>query len=109
MLAKKYRFKNFDFEKFRNSKKIQNSLFLIRKIDSENEEKKFAVTTNNKEFKKAVLRNKIRRKIFEIIRLNLEKIHPGYYLINVRNKEALKMNFKEIEKILLQLFSRLNA
>jgi ribonuclease P protein component len=98
MLAKKYRFKNFNFQLFLKGEKKQNSLFLIYRMNN-NQEKKFAVLAKRKLFKKATERNKIRRQIYNIIRNNLENIPAGYYLIIPLKKEK----FKQIKESLLEI------
>jgi ribonuclease P protein component len=103
MLSKKYRFKNFDFRKFQKSFKISDDIFILMKINPENNTKKFSVVVDKKNIKKAVIRNKIKRKICEIIRLNLDKIPIGYYLIKVR-EDISKEKFKDLENKLINLF-----
>jgi ribonuclease P protein component len=103
MLSKKYRFKNFDFGKFQKSFKISDDIFILMKIDPENNTKKFSVVVDKKNIKKAVIRNKIKRKIYEIIRLNLDKIPIGYYLIKIK-EDISKEKFKDLENKLMNLF-----
>jgi ribonuclease P protein component len=104
MLPKELRFKNFNFNLFfKEGKKVKNKYFLIYKI--ENKEKKFSVNVSEKVSKLAVFRNKIKRQIYEIIRLNIEKILPGYYLIIVL-PEIKNIKFKEIEYNLISLLNK---
>lgn len=54
--------------------------------------------------KTAVGRNRIRRRIYEALRLNMEDIPKKTdYVFVVYSKDFLKMPFKEIEKILGEL------
>ena len=50
--------------------------------------------------KKAVLRNKIKRQIREVLRLALQKneIMPGYYLLFIAKKDIVGKKYSEIEK-----------
>ncbi len=50
--------------------------------------------------KKAVVRNKIKRQIREILRLSLQKneVIPGYYLLFIAKKEAVGKEYLELEK-----------
>jgi len=105
MLSKKYRFKNFDFKKFQNSFKISNNFFILMKIPSEDNIPKFSVVVDKKNIKKATVRNKIKRKIYEIIRLNLEEIPLGYYLIKVK-KDISKEKLEDIKSKLMCLFKK---
>jgi len=102
MLAKKYRFKNFNFQKLINQgQKAKNRYFLIYYLKNENQ-KKFAVLVKKDYSKKAVIRNKIKRRIFEILRNNLNKINNGYYLIIVF-KECQFLKFTELQNELLKI------
>jgi ribonuclease P protein component len=108
MLSKKYRFKNFDFRIFQRPFKISDNIFILMKINPENNIKKFSVVVDKKNIKKAIIRNKIKRKIYEIIRLNLNKIPTGYYLIKVK-EDISKEKFKDIENKLINLFKNVSS
>jgi ribonuclease P protein component len=102
MLPKKYRLSNFDFKKFFKKEKISNSIFRIYRIESKDGIPKFSVQTN---VKKSVERNKIRRRIYEILRKNLSKI-PIYYYLIFANEKIKNLKFNEIEEKLLKLITR---
>lgn len=62
------------------------------------------VVVSKKVEKTAVGRNRIRRRIYEALRLNMEDIPKKTdYIFVVYSKDFLKMPFKEIEKILGEL------
>ena len=62
------------------------------------------VVVSKKVEKTAVGRNRIRRRIYEALRLNMEEIPKKTdYVFVVYSKDFLKMSFKEIEKILGEL------
>ena len=101
MLPKNLKLKKFDFEQFfKIGEKLRNEYFLLIKIKSH--EKKFSVIPSSKEFKKAVERNRVKRRIYEIIRLNIDKIPKGLYLI-LPNKKTLNISFEELAKNILEL------
>lgn len=102
MLPKKYRFYNFDFKKFLDGNKRANEYFKIYKLDSENNISKFSVKVN---CSKAIDRNKIKRRIFEIIKQNLKNINPGYYLI-LANCKCKNTSFKDLETKLLNILNK---
>jgi ribonuclease P protein component len=102
MLPKKYRLSNFDFKKFFKKEKISNSIFRIYRIKSEDGIPKFSVQTN---VKKSVERNKIRRRIYEILRKNLSKIPIYYYLIFADGK-VKDLKFKDLENMLMKLITK---
>jgi len=107
MLPKKYKLKKIDFENiFKVAKKFNNEYFVVLKANKL--EKKFGVFPSLKEFKKAVERNKIKRRIFEIIRLNFDKIPLGWFLIFPK-KNCLKLNFEELKKKLLEIIINIKS
>ena len=67
---------------------------------------RIAVVVSKKIEKSAVKRNKIRRRIYEILRLNLEKIpEKTDYIFVVFSKDVEKMSFSELESLLGELVS----
>ncbi|MBR3228935.1 ribonuclease P protein component [Candidatus Saccharibacteria bacterium] len=65
---------------------------------------RFAVVVSKKVEKSAVGRNKIRRRIYEILRINLDKIPKERdYIFVVFSKDVMKMDYKELEKIVGEL------
>ncbi len=67
------------------------------------------ISVGMKVSKKAVLRNKIKRQIREILRLSLQKneIIPGYYLLFIVKKEAAGKEYGEFEKEVHCLLSKI--
>ena len=55
----------------------------------------------------AVVRNRVRRRIREIYRLNKPKMVPGYDIIVVARVRAGRAPYREIERSLLQLADKL--
>ena len=65
---------------------------------------RIAVVVSKKVEKSAVGRNRIRRRIYEALRVNFEDIPKKQdYIFVVYSKELLKMPFGEIEKLLGEL------
>ena len=66
-----------------------------------------AVVVSKKVEKTAVGRNKIRRRIYEVIRKNFELIPKEQdYVFVVFSKEVLDMSFSELEKSLGELVAK---
>lgn len=65
-----------------------------------------AVVVGTKISKKAVVRNRLRRQVREVLRLNLAKLKPGYDLVLIVKKEALKQEHKTLEKDVLTLLKK---
>lgn len=57
---------------------------------------------------KAVTRNKVRRRLREIYRLNREKLRPGYDVILVARSRAAFTPYKELEEAYLSLLQKLD-
>ena len=87
MLSKKNRLKkNKDFNKiFKKGKKINEEVLLLIILKNNLKETKVGVVINKKVSKKAVIRNKIKRRIYNSIRNKLPEIEKGFdFLIIVR-------------------------
>jgi ribonuclease P protein component len=54
-----------------------------------------------------VQRNRIRRRIKEIYRLNEEKLLPGYDIVIVARMKSRFSSYREIEGSILSLFGKL--
>ena len=65
---------------------------------------RLAVVVSKKVAKSAVERNRIRRRIYEALRVNFEHIPKSKdYIFVVFSKDVMKMPFGELEKILGEL------
>ena len=65
-----------------------------------------AVVVGTKISKIAVVRNRLRRQIREVLRLNLDKLKPGYDLVLIVNKKALNKEYSELEQDVLKLLKK---
>ena len=115
MLKKQYRLtKNKEFEAVSQSKKSGYTPVLMFKFIKNNlSYSRFGFVVSNKVTKKAPQRNLIRRRIREIIRLNIKKISRGYDFIiivspKIINKEGKVLPFSEIEKYVINAFKKAN-
>ena len=68
---------------------------------------RFGVTVGTK-IGGAVQRNRIRRRLREIYRLNEDKLSPGYDIVIVARMRSRYAEYKEIESSVLYLFGKLN-
>jgi ribonuclease P protein component len=82
---------------------IGSPAFGVLVLKKEDEEKKFGFIISKKVSKKAVDRNKIKRRIAEVIRKNLEKFEPGIRIIFLAKKETLNKKIEEIENEIKKL------
>ena len=102
-LPSKYRFSSSDEikEVFKRGKSLDSGFFQIRFIPAARGLKKFAFIVGLKVSKKAVIRNRIRRKISEIIRINISKIKPGYLIAILAKSQAANEEPKSLEENLM--------
>ena len=81
--------------------------FLFLKIKKNNfGKKRFGFIVSQKVSKKAILRNRIKRKLREIIREKLPSIKPGIDGVLVAQPGLEKKDFSEIKETINSLFKR---
>lgn len=106
MLNRNYRFHSrggvrYVYQKGKTIRKPKMSLVFVENTRGFT---RIGVVVSKKVEKTAVGRNRIRRRIYEALRLNMEDIPKKTdYVFVVYSKDFLKMPFKEIEKILGEL------
>ena len=108
MLAKKYKIaKKKDFERIFKQGKYYHQDFIGFKINKNNLEfSRFGFIVSLKISKKAVVRNKIRRQLNEIIRLKLKEIKSGFDIVILTQPEIIGKSYQDIEKNLVDLLKR---
>ena len=103
MLSKKYRFHSrggvkYVYQKGKTVRKAKMSLVFC---DNTRGFTRMAVVVSKKVDKTAVGRNRIRRRVYEILRVNLDKIPKKRdYIFVVYSKEVAEMPSNELEKLL---------
>ena len=106
MLSKKYRFHSrggvrYVYQKGKTVRTPKASLVFV---DNTRKFTRMAVVVSKKVEKSAVGRNRIRRRIYEALRKNMEYIPKERdYVFVVFTKEVGKMPFGELEKLLGEL------
>lgn len=92
---------------YKNGQTVHSRLFNIKYATNERREKpRFAVVVSKKVHKSAVGRNRIRRRLYEIIRLQLPRLHPDRdVVVIVVSGEVLALPFEEMTAGIEQLFS----
>ena len=55
---------------------------------------------------KAVVRNRIRRRVREAVRLHLEQLSPEWSIVFNPRRQAMEATFPELEREVLRLFHR---
>ena len=106
MLEKKYRFHSRGGVKYvyRNGKTVRRPKMALVFCDNSKGFTRMAVVVSKKVEKIAVKRNRIRRRVYEALRINMEHIpQKRDYIFVVYSKEVAKMPFAELEKTLGEL------
>ena len=105
MLSHKYRFHGHGSLRYlhRNGRVARSRHLLVKFVtNTRRDESRFAVVVGKKVVKSAVKRNRIRRRIFEIVRKNWQHIRQNRdVVITVYSPELLVMSADEIERMVI--------
>lgn len=83
---------------------IKSNLFVFKKSENFLGETRFCFIVSEKISKKATVRNKIKRRMREIVRESLPKIKKGFDIVIIALPGIEKKEFKEIKEDLLRVF-----
>ena len=106
MLSKKYRFHSRGGVKYvyQKGKTVRRPKMSLVFVDNEKGYTRVAVVVSKKVNKKAVERNRIRRRVYEVIRKNFELVPKKRdYIFIIFSDDVLRMPFNELEKVLGEL------
>ncbi len=108
MLAKRNRLKKQkDFERvFKKGRGAKEDFLYLKVVKNELKSSRFGFVVSKKFSKKAVLRNKTKRRLAELIRIKLPKIKKGIDVVIVVMPEFKTRDFWEIEEIINKLFRK---
>ena len=111
MLSKKYRFHSRGGVRYtyQNGKSIRGSKISLVFADNSRNKQRYAVVVSKKVLKSAVGRNRIRRRVYEAVRMELPKIQkPVDCIFIIYSKEILDADFKIIQKTIRDLLKEAN-
>jgi ribonuclease P protein component len=93
---------------YKNGAAVRTRLITIKSIhNSHRKTSRFAVVVSKKVHKSAVGRNRIRRRIYEVIRLELPKMTRSHDVaVMVFSSEVLHMPAGELTELIRQLFTQ---
>ncbi len=82
---------------------VHTALFSVRCADNKRQDYRVAVVVSKKVDKRAVVRNKIRRRIYELIRTHAELTGlPVDMVVYVKSADVASMPFEELTRQLLR-------
>ncbi len=88
-------------EVFKGGKSFGSRFFQIRFIPAPSGFKRIAFVVGLKVSKRAVIRNRIKRRISEITRLNISRIKPGYFIVIMAKPRVADEELKNLEEDLI--------
>ena len=108
-LSKKYRltYKSEIEKVFKKGRIVNSNLFMIRFLSNQLVFSRFTIVVSSKISKKSVIRNRIKRRLREIIRLNILKIKPGYDFIVIAKPKILNQKPNELIESLVNELGRI--
>ena len=94
-----------DFEMvFQKGEKIATDCFFLKKVKNNFPYSRFGFIISSKVSKKAVLRNKLKRRLRNLVFKKIKKIKKGFDIVLVALPNSKNKDFKELEKSLDKLF-----
>ena len=108
MLAKQYRLKkNKDFKLTFKKGEALDGKFLFLKLGINNLEiSRFGFVIGKKISRKSTVRNKIKRRLREVIKKRLDNIKPGFDVIIVAKEEVVDKDYAKIKEELEGLLKK---
>lgn len=100
MLPKNNRLKKKkDFERvFRLGKKIKGDCFYLKFLENNLNKIRVGFVVSKNVSNKATIRNKVKRRMREVVRRMLERLKPGYDVVIVAQRGIEKEDFLKIKK-----------
>jgi ribonuclease P protein component len=99
--------KESEFKKVaKNGRPFFASEMAIKILANNLEYNRYGIVVNTKVDKRAVVRNKIQRRIRDIIRLNSENFNNGFDVMILTKEEIKKLDYKEIKEKIEKLFKK---
>ncbi len=99
--------KNCEFQKvYNNGKSYANHILVVYILHHRNDPTRKIGFSISKKIGNAVVRNRIRRMIVEIYRLNQDRFRNGLDIIIIPRYKIVNSTYQQIEKGLIKLFSK---
>jgi len=109
MLPKANRLRNTrEIEKvFRAGRGVKEGFLFLKFMENDLEISRFAFIVSKKTSPKAVQRNKIKRRLRDIIRKRMPRIKTGFDLVVIAQKGAGSAKFQEMEQAVVRLLEKI--
>ncbi len=91
---------------FRKGEGVKGKYFFLKKVENNLKETRFCISVPTDISGKAVVRNKIKRRLREIIRKAIPEIEKGMDVVVVALKGVENLGFWEIREELMGLFKK---
>jgi ribonuclease P protein component len=93
---------------YKNGQAVRSHLLTVKHINNPHRKhSRFSIVVSKKVHKSAVGRNKIRRRLYEVIRAELPTMQPASDIaLIVFSDELMDMPFEELTETIRQLFSQ---
>jgi len=99
--------KRNDFDKaFRRGRKFKEDFLLLRVVKNNFRKSRFGFIVSQKVSKKAVSRNKIKRRLRALVNIKIPKIKEGIDVVMIANPGLEKKDFWELEEIVDNIFKK---
>lgn len=100
--------KDKEFDRiFKGGKSAYSNILGLKALKTEEENSRFGILISTKVSKKAVIRNRLKRQIREILKQYFTQIAPGYDCVIVTLPQIKEADFKQIEDALIFCLKRL--
>lgn len=110
MISTLYRFHGHNSLRYvyTNGKAVRSQLFTVKYVpNTHRSHSRFSVVVSKKVIKSAVGRNRIRRRLYEYVRLNTARLNETYDIVIICTSAELRtLPFAEIKEQLEQLFDK---
>ena len=94
---------------FRRGVTTRSRSLAVRWLPTEGQDLRAAIVVSRKVSKSAVVRNRIRRRIYALLEQQLSKLKTGDLVITVFEASLAEISVAELEKTLLEILKRAGA
>jgi ribonuclease P protein component len=91
---------------YTHGKSVRGQSFSLKCLPRKNGNFRAAVVVSTKVSKKAPVRNRIRRRLYELIRLHIDTTHPTDFVLTVYTEDVATLPAAELKAQFLELCDR---